>query len=119
MSGLSGILVLAVWIPTVGNPAIILFTWFYGFFSGAYVSLGASVVAQISPIDEIGVRNGIVYGFVSLAVLTGNPIGGALLTKDHGDFQYLEVFCGVTMCCATFLFIISRATQAGLKPKVI
>ena len=71
MSAISGTLVLAMWIPSKSNAAIILFTFLYGFFSGAYVSLGPSVVARISPISKIGMRIGIVYATVGLAVLAG------------------------------------------------
>lgn len=119
MSAISGILVLALWIPARSNAALILFSYLYGAFSGAYVSLGPSVVAQISPISEIGVRNGVTYAIVAIAVLTGNPIGGALLTRGHGDYLYLQVFCGLTMCVATALFVVARAMQVGMKMKIV
>ncbi|TAQ89844.1 hypothetical protein B7494_g1805 [Chlorociboria aeruginascens] len=54
----SAIIVLALWLPTHGNTPIIIFTILYGFSSGAFVSMGPSLVAQISPIREIGPRDG-------------------------------------------------------------
>lgn len=42
------------------------------------MSLVPSVVAQISDIRQIGVRNGTVFFIVSIAALTGTPIGKLL-----------------------------------------
>jgi MFS family permease len=111
---LTVITVLALWIPGHGNAAIIAFAAFYGFFSGAFVSLGPAVVAQISEIKQIGVRNGTVYAFVSLAALTGNPIAGVLITRDHGKFLYLQIFCGISMAVGCLAFFASRTAKVGL-----
>lgn len=114
----SAIIVLALWLPGYGSVPIILFAAFYGFFSGAFVSLGPAVVAQISEIRQIGVRTGTVYALVSLAALTGNPIGGALVTRDGGDFRYLQIFCGGTMVVGCLLFVASRTAKVGLTWKI-
>ncbi|KAJ4303137.1 hypothetical protein N0V90_002029 [Kalmusia sp. IMI 367209] len=111
---LTVITVLALWIPGHGNAAIIVFAALFGFFSGAFVSLGPAVVAQISEIKQIGVRNGTVYAFVSLAALTGNPIAGALITRDHGKFLYLQIFCGISMAVGCLAFLASRTAKVGL-----
>src|ERR1700712_3352673 len=93
----SAIIVLALWLPSASNAPIIVFCVLYGFSSGAFVSLGPALIAQISPIREIGVRNGTFFLFVAVGGLTGNPIGGALITSDHGGFRYLQIFCGLAM----------------------
>jgi len=116
---LSSIIVLAIWLPARGNAPIIVFAVFYGFTSGAFVSLGPALIAQISPIREIGVRNGTFFLFVSIAGLTGNPIGGALVGQNHGDYLYLQIFCGTTMAFGTLIYIASRSVQCGFKFKVI
>ncbi|KAL8807126.1 MAG: hypothetical protein Q9200_004792, partial [Gallowayella weberi] len=53
-SFLSTILVLGLWLPARGNIPYILFAAFYGFSSGAFVSLAPALVAQISDIRAIG-----------------------------------------------------------------
>ena len=83
------------------------------------MSLLPSLVAQISPIREIGVRNGTLFLCVAFAGLTGNPIGGALVGNDDGNFLYLQIFCGVTMAVGTLLFVASRWVQCGFKMKII
>jgi MFS family permease len=115
----SAIIVLALWLPSRGNAPIIVFCVLYGFSSGAFVSLGPSLIAQISPIREIGVRNGTFFFFVSVGGLTGSPIGGALISRDNGDFTYLQIFCGVTMAAGALLYLASRWVQCGFKLKVI
>lgn len=109
----SSALVLALWLPSRGNVPIITFAGFYGFFSGAFVSLGPALVGQISEIRQIGVRIGTLYAFVSIAALTGSPIAGALVTRDDGRFEWLQVFCGVAMVVGTALFIAARAVKVG------
>ena len=81
--------------------------------------MGPSLVAQISPIREIGVRSGTFFLVISFAGLTGNPIGGALIQKDGGGFLYLQIFCGATMLAATFVYVAARWVQVGFKPKII
>lgn len=118
VTALSTIFVLGLWLPGNSPAPTIVFAALYGFSSGAFVSLGPAVVAQICEIREIGVRNGTVYAFVSIAVLVGNPIGGALVTANDGDFTYLQVFCGVAIAIGCAFFVASRTAKVGLKKKV-
>lgn len=111
----SGILTFALWLPGRSNVAIILYAAFFGFFSGAYVSLTPALVAQLSPIQEIGIRTGALYFFVSIAVLTGSPIAGALVSVDKGKYGYLEIFAGATMCAGAVLLVLTRVAKAGFK----
>jgi MFS family permease len=115
----SSVIVLALWLPSASNAPIIVFCILYGFSSGAFVSLGPSLIAQISPIREIGTRNGTFFLFVAIGGLTGNPIGGALVSSDHGGFTYLQVFCGLAMSIGTLGYVASRYAQVGFKMQVI
>lgn len=81
--------------------------------------MGPALIAQISPIREIGIRSGTVFAITAIAGLFGSPIGGALLSRDHGGFLYLQLFCGIVMAIGTAFFIASRTVQCGLKPKII
>lgn len=112
---LSTIIVLGLWLPAKGDVPIIIFAILYGFATGAFVSLGPALIAQISPIQEIGVRNGTFFLCVSIGGLTGNPIGGALIARDNGGYLYLQLFCGLTMALGTIGFIASRYVQVKWK----
>ncbi|KAJ5392475.1 MFS general substrate transporter [Penicillium cosmopolitanum] len=115
----SGILTFALWLTGRSNVAIILYAAFFGFFSGAYVSLTPALIAQLSPIQEIGIRTGALYFFVSIAVLTGSPIAGALVSVDKGKYGYLEIFAGATMCAGAALVVLTRVVKGGFKWAVL
>ncbi|KAI4111342.1 MAG: hypothetical protein LQ339_000541 [Xanthoria mediterranea] len=110
---LSTLLVLCLWLPARGNIPYILFAAFYGFSSGAFVSLAPALVAQISDIRQIGVRTGSMFAVVSVAALMGNPIGGALVSSEDGGYWGLQVFCGVMMGAGSLVFVVSRWSLAG------
>jgi MFS family permease len=114
MASFSGVIVLALWLPSSGSIPIILFSALFGFGSGAYVSLAPALIAQISDIRKIGVRTGTLFAIVSIGALCGNPIGGALISADHGGFTGLQIFSGVTMMAGTVFFFLARASLVGL-----
>ncbi|CZT42578.1 uncharacterized protein RSE6_16030 [Rhynchosporium secalis] len=117
--GFSAFTVIGLWLPSSGNVAIIIFCLLYGFSSGAFVSMGPSLVTQISPIRELGPWSGAFFLCVAFGGLTGNPIGGAFIESDHEGFHHLQLFCGVTMSLGTLTYIANRWDQVGFKPEVI
>ncbi|KAL8973266.1 MAG: hypothetical protein Q9183_000066 [Haloplaca sp. 2 TL-2023] len=117
-SFLSTILVLGLWLPARGNIPYILFAAFYGFSSGAFVSLAPALVAQISDIRQIGVRTGSMFAIISIAALVGTPIGGALVTNEGGNYLHLQIFCGIMMFGGSVAFVAARWALAGSKPMV-
>lgn len=77
------------------------------------------MIAQISPLREMGTRTGTFFMFVSLGGLTGNPIGGALIGSAHGGFGHLQIFCGVTMAAGAAVYFVARYVQVGFKPTIV
>ena len=115
MSFFSGIIVLALWLPAAANTPIIIFAALYGLGSGAFVSLNPAMIAQISNIQQIGVRMGTEFAILSIAALVSNPIGGALVDHDHGGFRGLQIFCGVLLLAGSTVFIFARGSLVGFK----
>ena len=72
-----------------------------------------TLVAQISDVRQIGVRNGTNFFVVSFAALCGNPTGGALIAQDQADYTYLQIFSGLTMAVGGCLYAASRRVQVG------
>lgn len=103
---ISGLLTLAIWIPSNGVGVIILYAALYGFFSGAAVSVWHSVIADISPSEEIGARLGTVNSFMSFATLSGGPIAGAIISDNNGEYWGAATFAGVVMIIGS-LFILA------------
>ncbi|KAF7865974.1 hypothetical protein EAF04_006137 [Stromatinia cepivora] len=75
---LSGILAFT-WISVQSTPSMILFSIFYGFFAGALTSLSPNLAVALSlDMGVLGVRLGMLLIPISVGILVGNPIAGAL-----------------------------------------
>ncbi|TFK32270.1 monocarboxylate permease [Crucibulum laeve] len=73
----------------------IVFAIFFGFCSGAAVSLAPPLLGALSKnINEIGARIGIFFLFASVLGLFSTPIAGALLTSDY-HWLHAILFAGV------------------------
>lgn len=111
---LSGIWILGLWIPGNSEGALIAFSILFGFSSGAYISLVAPLVMQISPFAEIGFRTGIVFFIASIGGLTTNPINGALVDGSAG-FTGSKIFAGIFCLVGTSLVVLARLRKTGYK----
>jgi MFS family permease len=118
MAYLTSILILALWLPSSSNAPLLVFATLYGFSSGAFVSLGPALIAQISKIQEIGICTGTYFAVISFASLTGNPIGGSLISSHQTgrSFWKLQVFGGVVMVVGSTFILMARFRLAGLNP---
>lgn len=112
---ISAIFCLAVWVPVKNMAGIIVFVAMFGFSSGGVISIGPTLIAQISDIGQIGTRVGTAFAFQSLGALIGNPIGGAIVASQHGEYLGLQIFCGCSMMLGCLIFILARYTQVGFK----
>lgn len=111
---LSGLWVLALWLPDTSNAALVAFSALFGFFSGAYVSLITPLIIQISPMAEIGFRTGLVLFLTSLGGLTTNPVNGAILDSP-GGWSGLKIFSGVLCLAGTSFVLVARIRKTGWK----
>ncbi|KAI5919343.1 major facilitator superfamily domain-containing protein [Camillea tinctor] len=116
ISGLTGVITLALWVPGRSTAATIVYGAVFGFASGGYISLLPALIAQISDIREIGTRNGVALFVGGLGALTGSPIGGAIVAAQGGrSYLGLQLFCGLTMTVGMLWFVGSRTAQVGVK----
>lgn len=111
----AGIVVLALGLPASSNAAFITFAALYGFASGAFVSLLPAQIAEISKVEQIGIRVGVIFACVSIAGLIGNPIAGAIVEANHGAYWGLNVFSGVMILSGSSIFILTRFYMADWK----
>ncbi|KAH8667743.1 major facilitator superfamily domain-containing protein [Ilyonectria robusta] len=109
---LTALWTLALWIPVNKTAGIIAFAALFGFCSGAYVSLIAPLVAQISPMQEIGFRTGIVFFISSVGGLTTNPINGAIIAGPSG-LTGIKIFAGVFCFAGTVFIMAARVHRMG------
>lgn len=92
-------------------PAVVAFGLLYGFWSGSYVSLIPSLLAQLSShAGEHGTRMGIAFSIVGVSLLIGTPIEGALLPSRDGKYVWDNsiIFCAVMVLCGAVGMTISR-----------
>jgi MFS family permease len=111
---LSAIWILALWIPSSTDTAVVAFAILFGFSSGAYISLVAPLTMQVSPLPEIGFRTGIVFFVSSIGGLTTNPINGALIDGPSG-YTGIKIFPGVFSLVGTTLIVALRIRRTGWK----
>ncbi|RKK21356.1 hypothetical protein BFJ66_g17030 [Fusarium oxysporum f. sp. cepae] len=115
---LTSIWILALWIPCTTTGGIVAFATLFGLCSGAYVSLISPLVAQISPMSEIGFRTGVLYSVSSIGGLTTSPISGAII-DGAGGWTGVKVFAGVLCLAGTTFILAARLYSTGFKLAVV
>ncbi|KAJ7720846.1 hypothetical protein B0H16DRAFT_1699893, partial [Mycena metata] len=115
MTTVSGGLVFAMLnLQTVGS--LFVFAAFYGFFSGAFMSLLSAMMASFAfSVNEIGSRIGIAMFLLSVPLLTGAPITGAFLHPPHYTWWRGVTFSGVVQLSGVSLIALSRRMVARRK----
>ncbi|KAF5686667.1 riboflavin transporter mch5 [Fusarium denticulatum] len=112
---LTGVITLGLWIPGNSRAAIIGFAAVYGLVSGSLISLTPTLVAQISDVRQIGVRQGTCFTIQSFGALLGSPVAGAILSSQDGTYWGLKLFCGCSFLAAMMAFTLARTALVGLK----
>lgn len=110
---LSGMLIFVL-ISIDSSASTVLFCVFYGFFSGALVSLPPTMILALSPSrGVIGTRLGMCFAFTAIGILIGTPIAGAILNA-HG-FTATWVFGGVMTTGGGLCLMGARNLKVGWK----
>jgi len=111
-TALTGALTFVMLAATTVAGAVV-FTLFYGFFSGAVISLATPAAASFSKsLGEIGVRIGLGTLVAGIASLIGPPIAGALL-QSQGSYHWYRpiVFAAVMILAGSVLQTMARAAK--------
>lgn len=110
----TGVLIFAM-LGATSTASAVIWGLLYGWFAGAWVTLMApSLMSLADSVAEIGVRSGLGLLFVSVAVLVGNPIAGALLARAGGYYGPC-VFGGTAVCIGAGLLLGVRMVQTKKK----
>ncbi|KAL2826266.1 major facilitator superfamily domain-containing protein [Aspergillus cavernicola] len=108
------ILTLALWLPIGNNIAgIICYAVFFGFASGAAISLTPVCISQVCEVEQYGQRSGTTFTVASIGTLTGIPIAGAILQVNQGQYDGLIGFGGGLYFVATVAFVVARGICVG------
>lgn len=114
---LTAIVDLALWLPSHGSVLTIIFSILYGFSSGAVVSMGPALIAQISDVRQIGVRTGSFFAIISIAALISNPIGGALIELYDRGFRGIQIYTGIMQLAGAAFVVLARTSLVGTRVK--
>lgn len=114
---------LTVFVPTAGAGALVMFCWiavdtqggFYvwaamsGIVLGGIQAMFPSALASLTADpSKQGTRIGMIFTIVSFSVLSGPPIGGALVSALGGRYLGGQVFAG---CCLTLGMVFLLAAR--------
>ena len=108
--GFSNVVLLFCWNSATTNAGLIVWTGFFGFFSGAVMSLFPACLASCAPKPQlIGTYIGQAIAVLALAGLTGTPIAGAIVAR-HG-YSGAGYFAAVSMLVGSILIGTARLTR--------
>jgi MFS family permease len=115
---ITGIIIFCMNKP-VSNPALIVYSVVFGFWSGTIVSGATAALSILIPDPRVsGTYIGMALGVSSIAALIGPPVNGALLNKYHG-FLEVSILSGTTCVFGGILaFLIKMKTPQGLMGRV-
>ncbi|CAK9436387.1 uncharacterized protein LODBEIA_P09450 [Lodderomyces beijingensis] len=110
------ILVLLLPFGPKSHGALWAFAVLGGYCSGSILSLLPACLSQITPVNEMGTKYGILNSLLALANLFGVPIAAAII-RDGTKTQYTHfmIFVGVLAFCGTFFWCCSRVAIVGFK----
>ncbi|KAK7448846.1 hypothetical protein VKT23_013575 [Stygiomarasmius scandens] len=106
---LSGILVLAVWLPSSSAVPLTVFGALYGIFSGVLLALLPAYIGAISPTERFGGRLGCAWFFAAVASLVGTPTAGAFVQdRQHPGYTSLILFTGLMILGGVMILVVAR-----------
>lgn len=104
-----------VWIGIHSFGGIIAFCCFYGFFSGAFVSIApVGIVVLTKDLSKIGTRMGMNFFVCSFGLLVGTPVSGAILAQT-GKWIGVQLFSGILLVTTGLAFLTARYYMVGAK----
>lgn len=115
--------VLGLWLPDIlnsellNNALLIVFVAFFGFVSGANVSLTPNCLSQLCDVRDYGRYYASCYTVVAFGCLVSIPIAGTLLSAVHmsGREMYwgVALFTGLTYVASLACFLWVRVAVKG------
>lgn len=104
------------WLAVHTVPGIYAFTAIYGFSCAAFQSLMPQAVASMTPdLKMVGTRLGMAFTCVSLAALTGSPIGGAVVSAMGDVYWGAQVWASLATTTCAVMFVLARMARADWK----
>ncbi|KAK6609123.1 transporter MCH4-like protein 6 [Botrytis cinerea] len=101
------------WIAVSSRGGLYAWAVMYGIFAAGIQGLFPATLSSLTTdLRKAGVRMGMVFTVVSFAVLTGPPIGGVLIQKKNGGYEYAQIFAAVDLLVGTAFLIMARLAKS-------
>lgn len=107
-------LILFCWASVHTHNGILIFDIFYGFVMAAGQGmLPPSLGSMTKDRSKMGVRIGMVFSICGFALLIGQPLAGALIEADAGQYLYAQMYAGGSMMLGSLFMMAARVRVAG------
>jgi len=111
----SGIMMFA-WSGVHTETSLWIFGAIYGFVAAGMQSLFPAVLASLTEDPKkVGTRMGMGFSIVSVACLTGTPLGGALIESKDGEYLYAQMWAGGSLILGSLTLVAARVAKTGWK----
>ncbi|OZJ01766.1 hypothetical protein BZG36_05303 [Bifiguratus adelaidae] len=111
---LSAIIVYA-WAGVDSVGGLYAFSVVYGVVTAAVQGIFSVTLSTLTAdLKKTGVRYRMVLSILSISVLTGTPIAGALIQVDNGGYLYMQMFMGSSMLAGTLALAGARIAKSGV-----
>ena len=107
-------LLMYCWAAVHDKAGLYAFACIYGLFAAGIQSLWPATLTSLTPdLSKVGTRTGMGFTVVSVATLTGSPLGGALVSTDNGKYLYAQMWAGSAFAIGVMLMIAARIAKSG------
>ncbi|TGO33007.1 hypothetical protein BHYA_0273g00010 [Botrytis hyacinthi] len=101
------------WIAVSSRGGLYAWSVMYGIFAAGIQGLFPATLSSLTTdLRKAGVRMGMVFTVVSFAVLTGPPIGGVLIQRKNGGYEYAQIFAAADLLIGTAFLIMARLAKS-------
>ncbi|QSZ31332.1 hypothetical protein DSL72_000895 [Monilinia vaccinii-corymbosi] len=101
------------WIAVSTRGGLYAWSVMYGIFAAGIQGLFPATLSSLTTdLRTAGVRMGMVFTVVSFAVLTGPPIGGVLIQKKKGGYEYAQMFAAADLLVGTGILLMARLARS-------
>lgn len=86
------------WIGVKATTSLFVLAALFGFVNGAAQAMIIAGLPSLTiDLNRLGTRSGMILAVLSIAVLTGPPIAGALIEAGQGRYLYMQIWGGCSM----------------------
>jgi hypothetical protein len=104
------------WIGVRSATSLYVLAALFGFANGAAQGMiVAGLPSLTTDLNKLGTRSGMVLAVLSVAVLTGPPIAGALIEVGHGQYLYMQIWGGCSMFVGASFVVAAYCTRSRIK----